>query len=203
MKSAGSFYKGLLRYLGLRRKLKAIIICQSLSIMNIFFPTNNLTNLFILIILSIRSVNMKKDIFSQLKTIEDGMNNLLGAMSSLTHSKYTFHDNYDEVWTPNCDVYISNSKLNIVIELAGVEKDSIELIFNDSYLLLKGNRDFGVPCSDVCFYHMEIETGSFERAIYFPDVQINKENPIVKFENGILNIQFELWEEKESIITVE
>ncbi len=146
---------------------------------------------------------MKKDIFSQLKTIEDGMNNLLGAMSSLTHSKYTFQDNYDEVWTPNCDVYISNSKLNIVIELAGVDKDSIELTFNDSYLLLRGSRDFGVPCSDVCFYHMEIETGSFERAIYFPDVLLDKENPQVTFEKGILKIQFALSENKESIITVE
>ena len=145
---------------------------------------------------------MKKDIFSQLKSIEDGMNNLLGAMSSLTHSKYTFQDNYDEVWTPNCDVYISNSKLNIVIELAGVPKESIELVFNDTYLLLRGNRDFGVPCSDVCFYHMEIETGAFERIIYFPEVQLDKDNPQVSFKEGILKVMFDLIEEKESVETI-
>lgn len=146
---------------------------------------------------------MKKDIYSQLKTIEDGMNSLLGAMSSLTHSKYTFQDNYDEVWTPNCDVFISDAKLNIVIELAGVDKDSVELIFNDSYLLLKGSRDFGVPCSDVCFYHMEIDTGAFERIIYFPEVLLEKEKPQISFTNGILRIQFNIIEENESIIAID
>ena len=138
---------------------------------------------------------MKKDIFSQLKSIEDGMNNLLGAMSSLTHSKYTFQDNYEEVWTPNCDVYISDSKLNIVIELAGVKREAVELDFNDTYLVLRGTRDFDIPCSDVCFYHMEIDTGSFEREIYFPDVSLDKENPTVTFEKGILKIQFKLLED--------
>jgi len=146
---------------------------------------------------------MKKDIFSRLKTIEDGMNSLLGAMSSLTHSKYTFQDNYDEVWTPNCDVYISNSKLNIVIELAGIDRESVELAFNDTYLLVRGSRDFGVPSCDVCFYHMEIETGAFERLVYFPDVQLDKDNPKVIFEKGILKVQFNLIEETETIITVE
>jgi len=145
---------------------------------------------------------MNKDIFSQLKSIEDGMNSLLGAMSSLTHSKYTFQDNYDEVWTPNCDVYISNLKLNIVIELAGVKKESIELVFSDTYLILKGNRDFGIPCCDVCFYHMEIETGAFERIVYFPEIQLEREEPKVNFENGILRIQFDLIEEKEPLIAI-
>lgn len=135
---------------------------------------------------------MKKDIFSELKTIEDGMNSLLGAMSSLTHSKYTFQDNYEEVWTPNCDVYISDSKLNIVFELAGVKQESVELVFEETYLLLRGSRDFDIPCSDVCFYHMEIDTGAFERMIYFPDVELDKENPMVTFEKGILKVRFNL-----------
>lgn len=146
---------------------------------------------------------MKKDIFSQLKTIEDGMNSLLGAMSSLTHSKYTFQDTYEETWSPNCDVYISNSLLHIVIEIAGVKRESIEIVFNDTYLLIRGVRDFLIPCSDVCFYHMEIETGAFERAIYFPDVQLDKDNPTVKFENGIMTIQYNLIEEIESIIAID
>jgi HSP20 family molecular chaperone IbpA len=146
---------------------------------------------------------MKNDIFSQLKSIEDGMNNLLGAMSSLTHSKYTFQDNYEEAWSPNCDVYISSSQLYIVIEIAGVKQKSIELVFNDEYLLLRGNRDFDVPCSDVCFYHMEIDTGAFEKVIYFPDVKLDKENPVVNFEDGILKVQYKVLEENESIIPID
>eukprot|EP00831_Metopus_contortus_P033242 TRINITY_DN26688_c0_g1_i2.p2 TRINITY_DN26688_c0_g1~~TRINITY_DN26688_c0_g1_i2.p2 ORF type:complete len:147 (+),score=15.77 TRINITY_DN26688_c0_g1_i2:180-620(+) len=146
---------------------------------------------------------MKKDIFSQLKSIEDGMNNLLGAMSSLTHSKYTFQDNYEEAWSPNCDVYISNSRLFIVIEIAGVKRESIDLVFNETYLLLRGNRDFNIPCSDVCFYHMEIDTGAFEKVIYFPEVALDRDNPNVNFDNGILKIQFNLLEEQESTIPID
>lgn len=140
---------------------------------------------------------MKKDIFSKLKTIEDGVNNLLGAMSSLTHSKFTFQDNHDEVWTPNCDVYISASRLQIVIELAGVKQDSFELEFTETCLILRGNRDFQIPANDVCFYHMEIETGAFERTVYFPDVELDKDNPTVSLEKGILKVEFNLIEEKD------
>lgn len=148
-------------------------------------------------------MNMDKNVFSKLKTIEDGMSNLLNAMTSLTHSKYTFQDSYDEVWTPNCDVYTTDSKFKIVVELAGIDKDSVEIIFTDSYLLLKGSREFDLPYGDVCYYHMEIDTGNFERVISFPDANIDKKNPVISFEKGLLKIEFHFEADIEITIPVE
>ena len=145
---------------------------------------------------------MKKKVFIKLKTIEDGMSNLLTAMTSLTHSKHTFQDNYDEVWTPNCDVYTTDSKFKIVVELAGIDKNSVEIIFTDTYLLLKGRRDFELPYGDVCYYHMEIDTGNFERVIHFPEANINKESPAISFEKGLLKIEFLLEADVEITIPV-
>ncbi len=133
---------------------------------------------------------MKKNIYTQLKTIENGMSDLLSAMSSLTHNKYSFRENHEDCWTPNCDVYISDEKLHVIIELAGVNKDSIHLESTDKSLLIKGKRDFKFPYNDVCYYYMEIETGYFEREIIFPDIRIDYEKPDVKFENGILIVTF-------------
>ncbi|MFA7057046.1 MAG: Hsp20/alpha crystallin family protein [Candidatus Cloacimonadales bacterium] len=145
---------------------------------------------------------MNKNIFLLLETKEDGVNNLLGARSSLTHGKYTFQDNFEEMWAPNCDVYITGSKLKIVAELAGIDKNSVEVIFSDNYLVLKGSRDFGLPANDVCYYHMEIETGNFERTIYFPEVKLVAESHIVSLEKGLLKIEFLIDSDEEITIPV-
>ncbi len=39
---------------------------------------------------------------------------------------------------------------------------------------------------------MEIETGRFDRKIFFPDLNIDKDNPKITYINGILRIAFNL-----------
>jgi HSP20 family protein len=146
---------------------------------------------------------MKKNIYTQLRDIENGMNDLLSAMSSLTHNKYTFNDNCEEKWTPNCDVYISANKLHIIVELAGIDKESMQIKLTDKELLLVGNRDFKLPSSDVCYYYMEIETGAFERVIRFPEVKVDIENVTTKLEKGMLKIVLNISEYQAGEIGIE
>ena len=50
---------------------------------------------------------------------------------------------------------------------------------------------------------MEIETGRFERIIYFPDMTLDKDNPQVNYRDGILQISFKIEATIERIIPIE
>ena len=71
---------------------------------------------------------MNDKIFSNLKGIQREMLKLLGEVSSLTNSPLAIEEALDEVWHPKCDVYQTDSEWVIVVELAGVEKDEINIL---------------------------------------------------------------------------
>lgn len=43
-------------------------------------------------------------------------------------------------WTPNTDVYESEDSLYVKIEIAGIEKDDVEIALTDRLLLVRGYR---------------------------------------------------------------
>lgn len=135
---------------------------------------------------------MNKNMISQLKTIEDGMNELLTAMTSLTQKSRSMGNNYEDKWVPNCDVVIAEGKLKVIVELAGIELDSIEIEIKEQVLIIRGSRSFYLPEHNVCYYHMEIETGLFERKIGLPDIGTQFNNPKVEITDGLLNIDFDI-----------
>ncbi|MDI9572845.1 MAG: Hsp20/alpha crystallin family protein, partial [Candidatus Cloacimonadota bacterium] len=68
---------------------------------------------------------------------------------------------------------------------------------------ISGNRGFPNSNTTVCYYNMEIETGRFDRKIFFPDLNIDKDNPKITYINGILRIAFNLAPIVERIIPVQ
>ena len=71
-------------------------------------------------------------------------------------------------WTPNTDVYETPDGLVVKLEIAGIEKDDLEITLNDRLLLVRGHRKD--PCREkrCSFRQMEIDYGAFERRIVIP-----------------------------------
>jgi len=128
---------------------------------------------------------------------------LLGEVSALTNSPFAIEEAIDEVWHPKCDVFQTDSEWVVVAELAGVEKDEISISISPEYLRISGFRSFPTVNCPLSYYNMEIETGKFDRRIFFPDLNLNKENPKVSYINGILRIAFTLAPIVERIIPVQ
>jgi HSP20 family protein len=61
------------------------------------------------------------------------------------------------------------AELTIVVELAGVSTESIELVALDRELLVGGERRRPQVQGPLSYYQMEIEYGRFERRIALPD----------------------------------
>ncbi len=94
-----------------------------------------------------------------------------------------------ETWTPAVNVYESESSYMVCVDLAGADKDKIELIASDGILRIRGQRDAPVPWSDevgrLRVHLMEIDHGNFCREVEIPqDVQDSQIS--ARHENGLL-----------------
>nr|MDK2850199.1 hypothetical protein [Candidatus Cloacimonadota bacterium] len=145
---------------------------------------------------------MREKIFSNIVGIQREMLKLIGEVNSLKGGPTALEDAIDESWHPNCDVYQTDTQWIVVAELAGVEKDEIAISLSEDYLRISGSRNFPTKHCQLCYFNLEIETGHFERKIFFPDIPIDRENPDVSYINGILRIAFEIKPAIERIIPI-
>jgi len=91
-------------------------------------------------------------------------------------------------WTPNTDVYETPEGLVVKIEIAGIEKEDLEITLNDRLLLVRGHRKD--PCRErrCSFRQMEIDYGPFERRIVIPR-SVDGSRVRATFQNGFLHIE--------------
>ena len=90
--------------------------------------------------------------------------------------------------TPNTDVYETPDALIVKMEIAGIEKNDLEITLNDRLLLVRGHRKD--PCRQrrCSFRQMEIDYGYFERRIVIPRM-VDGRRVRAQFHNGFLHIE--------------
>jgi HSP20 family protein len=93
-------------------------------------------------------------------------------------------------WTPNTDVYETADHLIVKMEIAGINKDDLEITLNDRLLLVRGYRKD--PCRQpharCSFRQMEIDYGYFERRIVIPR-SVDGSRVKAQFHNGFLHVE--------------
>jgi len=145
---------------------------------------------------------MREKLFTNLVGLQREMLKLIGEVNSLTNSPNALEEAIDESWHPKCDVFQTDTHWIVVAELAGVEKDEISISISPEYLRISGSRTFPTTNCPLSYYNMEIETGHFERRIFFPELALDKDSPQVSYINGMLRIAFALAPVVERIIPI-
>jgi len=86
-----------------------------------------------------------------------------------------------ETWQPNVNLYETDDCYMVCVDLAGVEKDKIDLEVIEHRLILKGSRPVPpCPCKEqqeqqrIKVHLMEIDHGAFAREVELP-VNIERE----------------------------
>src|SRR5690349_15348688 len=101
-----------------------------------------------------------------------------------------------EVWTPNVNLYETEADYRVCVDLAGVDKDKIDISWVDDRLTIRGQRQVpqcpAPPCPDtenrMRVHLMEIDHGAFSREIELPpDVQ--KDQITARYTDGLLWIE--------------
>ncbi len=99
-----------------------------------------------------------------------------------------------DTWTPNVNLYESDGCYLVCVDLAGVEKDQIEVVVHEQRLRLTGKRDVPIKdASDGCktrvrVHLMEIDHGNFSREVELP-ADVDQNNISASFVNGLLWIE--------------
>jgi HSP20 family protein len=105
-----------------------------------------------------------------------------------------------ETWTPSVNLYESADAYLVCVDLAGVDKDKIDVEVNENRLRLKGCRP--VPTKDdgigdeageqdgkrLRVHLMEIDHGSFNREVELPE-NVDQEKIVATYHNGMLWIE--------------
>ena len=90
-------------------------------------------------------------------------------------------------WSPNTDIFETENDLIIRVEIAGVDKDRIDITLKGTTLSICGYRHDQRRSKQVHFHQAEINYGPFEKVIILPDSLQNK-NIDAKYREGFLEI---------------
>jgi HSP20 family protein len=91
-------------------------------------------------------------------------------------------------WMPAMDVYETEDKLVVTVELPGIEAKDVEVSVEDSTLTVSGKREFTTEVKEEHYHRIERRYGSFSRAVTLPQtVDTSKVNADV--DKGVLTIE--------------
>ncbi|HEY3861085.1 MAG TPA: Hsp20/alpha crystallin family protein [Verrucomicrobiae bacterium] len=92
-------------------------------------------------------------------------------------------------WSPNTDVYLCDTGLVIKVELAGMQRENLELTVEGNSLRISGQRPDGCRAAQCKFQVMEIDYGAFETIIDLPeDCDVSRGK--AAYQNGFLRVDF-------------
>jgi HSP20 family protein len=88
-------------------------------------------------------------------------------------------------WVPTTDIFAEGDDLMIRCELAGVERDDVEISLSDGALTIDGERTGAPETTD--FYARERYYGHFRRRLKLPE-GIDASKISASFTNGLLEV---------------
>ncbi len=94
----------------------------------------------------------------------------------------------ERTWKPQMDMYETKDEIIILCEIAGVQKEDLELEINSKAVKIHGKRSGLIPKEKTTYRLAEIQYGVFERILFLP-VPIDTGKVSAAYTNGFLQVQ--------------
>lgn len=91
-------------------------------------------------------------------------------------------------WRPPIDVYEQPASITIVAEIAGMDREEIEVTIGGDIVSVRGVRPDPNVCDNRSFHEARIPYGAFAADVYVP-LTIDTERATAVYENGFLRIE--------------
>jgi len=90
---------------------------------------------------------------------------------------------------PNVDSFHTDEphELTVVVELPGVDPDSLELVVGERILVISGERHRPKVGGCVSYQQMEIEYGPFRRQVRLAE-NVDPDRALARYEHGVVTI---------------
>lgn len=99
-------------------------------------------------------------------------------------------------WAPSINVYRCEHSIAVCVDLAGVDKETLELKVESQRLWIRGQRAAPEPAEEMCkavqVLAMEIDYGPFERELVLSPMTIDTAHVSATHKNGLLWIYLPL-----------
>jgi HSP20 family protein len=103
---------------------------------------------------------------------------------------FPFHNLQKDVnlaWSPRLDVSETDTTLEVVADLPGMEKKDIKVSLEDNLLTIQGEKKEVKEKKDKQFHTIERRSGSFYRALRLP-VEVENDKIEANFKDGVLTL---------------
>lgn len=90
-------------------------------------------------------------------------------------------------WNPSVDLSETKEAYKIKADLPGIDKENIEILFEDKTLTIKGERKTTETEEGESFYKKEINYGSFQKRVFLSQ-DVDSENIKATYNNGVLEL---------------
>ena len=94
----------------------------------------------------------------------------------------------NQPWMPAMDVYETEDKLVVTVELPGLSAQDVEVQVEDSTLTINGKREFSSEVNEEHYHRIERRYGAFSRAVTLPP-HVDAGKVDAKFEAGVLTVE--------------
>jgi HSP20 family protein len=91
----------------------------------------------------------------------------------------------DRKWHPPVDAFESDEEFVVIVDLAGVPKDSINITYQEPDLHISGTRTGARAAGKIKFHQMEINYGPFERIIRI-EASVQADEIRAQYKDGFL-----------------
>ena len=142
---------------------------------------------------------VKVDPFRELTAMQDRMARLFGDVYLRDEDT-----GFRGTWTPAVDIFETETHdLVLKAELPGMTREDIEVVVENSTLVLKGTKKFNADVKDENYRRIERTYGSFHRSFTLPNT-VDASKVSADYKNGVLTVKLPFREEaKPRTINVE
>ena len=91
-------------------------------------------------------------------------------------------------WVPRVDIFEAADGFVVTLEVAGVEREDIDIVVEDRCLRISGTRPEPSPAGCVRWHQMEISQGRFERVLMLPQ-EVDSDGITATHKDGFLHIR--------------
>ncbi len=94
----------------------------------------------------------------------------------------------ERIWKPQMDIFETPDEIVIIAEIAGVNKEDLEIEISAKAVKIHGLRSDPPRSRDATYMLAEIQYGRFERTLYLP-APIDTDSVVASHIDGFLKIQ--------------
>jgi HSP20 family protein len=113
---------------------------------------------------------------------------LQGELNRMFGRAYGVEEGGAGSWLPALDIFETEDKFVVTVELPGIEPEDVEVSVEDSTLSIRGERRFSEEVSEENYRRVERRYGSFVRSFSLPQTA-DAEKIEAAFDRGVLRIE--------------